>query len=211
MSSSDARGSLRRARSRRGTTTLRDVRPGRRRARSSTSSPSWPATAPRSSSGSAPAASRCRSPSAASACTASTSRRRWSRGCARSPAPRRSASRSATSPRRRSTGTFSLAYLVFNTIMNLTTQDEQVACFQNVAAHLEPGGCFVIEVGVPGLQRLPPGETFQPFTVTPTQARLRRVRRRDAGPDLAPLLGRRRRARSASRCRSATCGRRSST
>ena len=46
-------------------------------------------------------------------------------------------------------GTFSVAYLVFNTINNLTTQDEQVACFQNVAAHLEPGGCFVIEVGVP--------------------------------------------------------------
>ena len=46
-------------------------------------------------------------------------------------------------------GTFRLAYLVFNTINNLTTQDEQVACFQNVAAHLEPGGCFVIEVGVP--------------------------------------------------------------
>jgi SAM-dependent methyltransferase len=44
-------------------------------------------------------------------------------------------------------GTFSLVYLVFNTITNLTTQDEQVACFQNVAAHLEPGGCFVIEVG----------------------------------------------------------------
>jgi SAM-dependent methyltransferase len=65
-------------------------------------------------------------------------------------------------------GTFSLAYLVFNTIMNLTTQDEQVACFQNVAAHLEPGGCFVIEVGVPDLQRLPPGETFQPFDVSPT-------------------------------------------
>ena len=58
-------------------------------------------------------------------------------------------------------GTFSVAYLVFNTIMNLTTQDEQVACFQNVAAHLEPGGCFVIEVGVPGLQRLPPGETVR--------------------------------------------------
>ena len=52
--------------------------------------------------------------------------------------------------------------------MNLTTQDAQVACFQNVAAHLEPGGCFVIEVGVPGLQRLPPGETIQSFTVTPT-------------------------------------------
>jgi len=66
-------------------------------------------------------------------------------------------------------GTFSIAYLVFNTILNLTTQDEQVACFQNIAAHLEPGGCFVIEVGVPGLQRLPPGETFQPFTVTATK------------------------------------------
>jgi SAM-dependent methyltransferase len=65
-------------------------------------------------------------------------------------------------------GSFSVAYLVFNTIMNLTTQDGQVACFQNVAAHLEPGGCFVIEVGVPALQRLPPGETVRPFDVTPT-------------------------------------------
>jgi SAM-dependent methyltransferase len=64
-------------------------------------------------------------------------------------------------------GTFSVAYLVVNTIMNLTTQDEQVACFRNVAAHLEPGGCFVIEVLVPRLQRLPPGETFQPFDVSP--------------------------------------------
>jgi hypothetical protein len=60
---------------------------------------------------------------------------------------------------------FRLAYLVFNTIMNLTTQDEQVACFRNTAGHLEPGGCFVIEVGVPGLQRLPPGETVRAFTV----------------------------------------------
>jgi SAM-dependent methyltransferase len=65
-------------------------------------------------------------------------------------------------------GRFSVAYLVFNTIMNLTTQDEQVACFQNVAAHLEPGGCFVIEVGVPALQRLPPGESVRAFTLTPT-------------------------------------------
>jgi SAM-dependent methyltransferase len=64
---------------------------------------------------------------------------------------------------------FSVAYLVFNTIMNLTSQDEQVACFQNVAAHLQPGGCFVIEVGIPDLQRLPPGETVQAFTVTPTR------------------------------------------
>jgi SAM-dependent methyltransferase len=63
-------------------------------------------------------------------------------------------------------GTFSLAYLVFNTINNLTTQDEQIACFQNVAAHLEPGGCFVIEVGVPALQRLPPGETIRAFEVS---------------------------------------------
>jgi SAM-dependent methyltransferase len=60
-------------------------------------------------------------------------------------------------------GTFSLAYLVFNTIGNLTTQDAQVACFENVAAHLGPGGCFVIEVGVPGLRTLPPGERFHVF------------------------------------------------
>ena len=46
-------------------------------------------------------------------------------------------------------GSFALAYVVFNTIMNLTTQDEQVACFRNVAAQLEPGGCFVVEVGFP--------------------------------------------------------------
>ena len=63
-------------------------------------------------------------------------------------------------------GTFSLAYLVFNTILNLTTQEAQVACFRNVAAHLEPGGCFVIEVGVPGLRLLPPGETLHAFHVS---------------------------------------------
>ena len=65
--------------------------------------------------------------------------------------------------------TFQLAYLVFNTIMNLTTQDEQVECFRNVAAHLNPGGRFVIEVEIPGLQRLPPGETVRAFTVSPTR------------------------------------------
>jgi SAM-dependent methyltransferase len=65
-------------------------------------------------------------------------------------------------------GRFAVAYLVFNTIMNLTTQDAQVACFQNAAAHLEPGGCFVIEVMLPDLQRLPAGETVRPFTVTST-------------------------------------------
>jgi SAM-dependent methyltransferase len=60
---------------------------------------------------------------------------------------------------------FSLVYLVFNTIMNLTSQDAQVACFQNAAAHLEPGGRFVVEVGVPDLQRLPHGEVYRPFAV----------------------------------------------
>jgi methyltransferase family protein len=46
-------------------------------------------------------------------------------------------------------GTFTVAYLVFNTIGNLTTQEQQVACFRNAAAHLVTGGCFVIETGVP--------------------------------------------------------------
>lgn len=67
----------------------------------------------------------------------------------------------------RVTGEFRLAYLVYNTIENLTTQDEQVECFRNAAAHLEPGGCFVIEVEVPALQRLPPGETVRAFAVSP--------------------------------------------
>jgi SAM-dependent methyltransferase len=60
-------------------------------------------------------------------------------------------------------GEFSLVYLVFNTINNLVTQDAQVACFENAAAHLSSGGVFVIEVGVPGLQRLPLGQTIIPF------------------------------------------------
>jgi len=64
-------------------------------------------------------------------------------------------------------GTFSLVYLVYNTIGNLTAQDSQVACFQNAADHLKPGGCFVIEVAVPDLQRLAPGERFYPFEVRP--------------------------------------------
>ena len=56
-------------------------------------------------------------------------------------------------------GTFRVVYLVFNTIMNLTTQAAQVACFRNAAAHLEPGGCFLIDVMVPDLRRLPPGQS----------------------------------------------------
>ena len=63
-------------------------------------------------------------------------------------------------------GSFTVAYLVFNTITNLTTQEAQIACFRNVAAHLQPGGCFVIEVVLPDLQRLPPGETIRPFRVS---------------------------------------------
>ncbi|MCB0998564.1 MAG: class I SAM-dependent methyltransferase [Acidimicrobiales bacterium] len=62
-------------------------------------------------------------------------------------------------------GEFGLVYLVYNTISNLLTQDEQVACFANAAAHLVPGGHFVIEVFVPQLRRLPPGERFVPFHV----------------------------------------------
>jgi SAM-dependent methyltransferase len=63
-------------------------------------------------------------------------------------------------------GTFGLVYLVYNTITNLLTQNEQVACFRNAATHLEPGGYFVIEVFVPGLRRLPPGETLQTFDLS---------------------------------------------
>lgn len=60
-----------------------------------------------------------------------------------------------------------LVYLVFNTITNLRSQRQQVACFRNAAAHLAPGGRFVIETGVPQLRRLPPGETIVPFDVSP--------------------------------------------
>lgn len=60
-------------------------------------------------------------------------------------------------------GRFRLVYLVYNAIMCLTTQDDQVECFRNAAAHLEPGGCFVIDVMIPALRRLPPGETVRAF------------------------------------------------
>lgn len=61
----------------------------------------------------------------------------------------------------------SLVYLVYNTIGNLRSQREQVACFRNAAAHLRPGGRFLVETGVPRLRRLPPGETIIPFDVSP--------------------------------------------
>ena len=64
-------------------------------------------------------------------------------------------------------GEFAVVYLVFNTIFNLVTQDAQVACFENAAAHLRSGGRFVIETGVPGLQSLPLGQTIVPFRADP--------------------------------------------
>jgi hypothetical protein len=65
-------------------------------------------------------------------------------------------------------GTFRLVYLLRNTITNLTTQEEQIQTFHNVAAQLRPGGCFVIENYIPELRRLPPGETTHIFATTPT-------------------------------------------
>ena len=64
-------------------------------------------------------------------------------------------------------GRFRLVYLVYNTIGNLTTQEQQVACFINAAAHLEAGGCFLVEVIVPDLRRLPPGEDARVFAHAP--------------------------------------------
>jgi SAM-dependent methyltransferase len=62
-------------------------------------------------------------------------------------------------------GEFSLVYVVWNSIGNLRTQAEQVACFRNAARHLAPGGRFVVELGVPGIRRLPPGQAAVPFHV----------------------------------------------
>jgi SAM-dependent methyltransferase len=64
-------------------------------------------------------------------------------------------------------GEFALVYLVYNTITNLTEQDEQVACFENAARHLRPGGCFVVEVYLPILRLLSPGERFHVFAEEP--------------------------------------------
>jgi SAM-dependent methyltransferase len=62
-------------------------------------------------------------------------------------------------------GQFSLVYVVWNSIGNLRTQAEQVACFANAARHLAPGGHFVVELGVPGIRRMPPGQVAVPFHV----------------------------------------------
>ena len=67
----------------------------------------------------------------------------------------------------RAPGEYALAYLVFNTISNLLTQREQVACFRNAARHLSAGGRFVIELWVPELRKLPPGQQATVFTAEP--------------------------------------------
>ena len=99
----------------------------------------------------------------------------------------------------RAPGEYALVYLVFNTISNLLTQDEQVACFRNAARHLEPGGRFVIELWVPDLRRLPPdrGATVEVSRAgLPARGHLRRpaparrlaprpLRREPAGPSRA--------------------------
>ena len=110
-------------------------------------------------------------------------------------------------------GDFSLVYLVYNTITNLTTQDEQVACFENAARHLSPGGCFVIEVYLPILRLLPPGERFHVFAEEPGYHAFDEYdRRRVAAPVVAPsAVARGRHLPPVLDRRSATCGRPSST
>lgn len=66
-------------------------------------------------------------------------------------------------------GSFGLVYVVFNSIGNLLTQDEQTACFENAAAHLDPGGFFVVELGVPSLEHLSPRRRVEAFRVSPTR------------------------------------------
>ena len=67
----------------------------------------------------------------------------------------------------RATGTYTLVYVVFNAISCLRTQREQVACFRNAARHLVPGGRFVVELWVPELRKLPPGQQALAFDVAP--------------------------------------------
>ena len=67
----------------------------------------------------------------------------------------------------RASGKYTLAYLVYNTISNLLTQAEQVACFRNAARHLGPGGRFVVELWVPELRKLPPGQAGTVFHSEP--------------------------------------------
>ena len=93
--------------------------------------------------------SPCRWPSAGCRWTASSSRRTWSRGCARSPAATTSRDDGRHVARRRPGHAIALVYLVYNTIYNLLTQDDQVRCFENAARHLDADGVFLVEAGTP--------------------------------------------------------------
>jgi SAM-dependent methyltransferase len=93
-------------------------------------------------------------------------------------------------------GTFSVAYLVFNTIMNLTTQAAQVACFRNVATQLEPGGCFRHRSRRPRAPAAPARRDDSRIPRQREQMGARRVRRREAGPHVASLRDRRRKSRA---------------
>ena len=109
-------------------------------------------------------------------------------------------------------GEFTLVYLVFNTISNLLTQAEQVACFRNAARHLPPGGRFVIELWVPELRRLPPGPAGHGLARRarlhrPGHLRRRCTSRSSRTTSVSATAGR----RSSSAARTATSGRPSST
>ena len=91
-------------------------------------------------------------------------RRTWPSRCAPSPGRGRPGDHRRHDDRPRSRPVHAV-YLVANTIMNVTTQDDQLAVFASAAAHLEPGGCFVVQVIVPQLRRVPPGETARVFTL----------------------------------------------
>ncbi|GAB2729088.1 class I SAM-dependent DNA methyltransferase [Kitasatospora kifunensis] len=75
----------------------------------------------------------------------------------------------ATTVDTKAQGPFPLVYLVYNTIMNLTTQEAQVACFRNAAEQLAPGGSFVVEVMIPELRKLPAGQNIVHFHTSPTK------------------------------------------
>ena len=109
-------------------------------------------------------------------------------------------------------GEFSLVYLVWNSISNLRTQQEQVECFRNAASHLAPGGRFVIELWVPALRRLPPGQLAVPMSVDQGHLVLDTYDPVIPGGDLAPRLAGAGRGPPATRAAgSATSGRLSAT
>ena len=178
--------------------------------RPSTGSRSLPATAQRSSSRSARAGSPCRSPSAACGSPASTTPRPWSLACATSPGPSGSTPCVGDMAATRVDGEFSLVYLVFNTIFNLVTQDGQVACFANAAAHLPSGGRFVIEARVPSFSGCPWDRPCCPGGPTQRDLGLR-LRRRHAAAERPALPPQGRRGRDRARRRCATRGPPSST